>query len=51
MLGQIGSGKTFNIIHIIEYFCCMVGPENLQIETFDIIHKIFNLFKFQINVS
>ena len=43
MLGQIGSGKTFNIIHIIEYFCCMVGPENLQIETFDIIHKSIQL--------
>ena len=43
MLGQIGSGKTFNIIHIIEYFCCMVGPENKQIETFDIIHKSIQL--------
>ena len=28
MLGQIGSGKTFNMINIIEYFSCMVGPEN-----------------------
>ena len=43
MLGQIGSGKTFNIIHIIEYFCCMVGPENRQVETFDIIHKSIQL--------
>ena len=43
MLGQIGSGKTFNMIHIIEYFCCMVGPENRQIETFDIIHKSIQL--------
>ena len=43
MLGQIGSGKTFNIIHIIEYFCCMVGPENYQIETFDVIHKSIQL--------
>ena len=43
MLGQIGSGKTFNMIHIIEYFCCMVGPENRQIETFDMIHKSIQL--------
>ena len=43
MLGQIGSGKTFNMIHIIEYFCCMVGPENRQMETFDIIHKSIQL--------
>ena len=43
MLGQIGSGKTFNMIHIIEYFCCMVGPENHQLETFDIIHKSIQL--------
>ena len=43
MLGQIGSGKTFNIIHIIEYFCCMVGPENRQVETFDMIHKSIQL--------
>ena len=43
MLGQIGSGKTFNIIHIIEYYCCMVGPENYQIDTFDIIHKSIQL--------
>ena len=43
MLGQIGSGKTFNMIHIIEYFCCMVGPDNRQIDTFDIIHKSIQL--------
>lgn len=43
MLGQIGSGKTFNIIHIIEYYCCMVGPDNFQIDTFDIIHKSIQL--------
>ena len=43
MLGQIGSGKTFNMIHIIEYLCCMVGPENHQLETFDIIHKSIQL--------
>ena len=43
MLGQIGSGKTFNMIHIIEYFCCMVGPDNKQIDTFDIIHKSIQL--------
>ena len=43
LLGQIGSGKTFNMVHIIEYFCCMVGPENKQVETFDIIHKSIQL--------
>lgn len=43
MLGQIGSGKTFNIIHIIEYYCCMVGPDNYQIDTFDMIHKSIQL--------
>ena len=43
MLGQIGSGKTFNMIHIIEYFCCMVGPDNKQIDTFDMIHKSIQL--------
>ena len=43
LLGQIGSGKTFNMVHIIEYFCCMVGPDNKQIDTFDIIHKSIQL--------
>jgi hypothetical protein len=43
MLVQIGSGKTFNMIHIIEYFCCMVGPDNRQIDTFEIIHKSIQL--------
>ena len=43
LLGPIGSGKTFNIIHIIEYFCCMVGPENHQVEIFDTIHKSIQL--------
>ena len=43
LLGQIGSGKTFNIIHIIEYFCCMVGPNKYQVEIFDTIHKSIQL--------
>ena len=43
ILGQIGSGKTYNLIHIIEYFCCMVGPENYQLETFEIIHNSIQL--------
>ena len=43
MLGQIGSGKTFNMIHIIEYFCCMVGPDDKQMDTFDMIHKSIQL--------
>ncbi|MCQ2817146.1 MAG: hypothetical protein MJ252_07765 [archaeon] len=43
MMGQIGSGKTFNIIHILEYYCCMVGMDNYQVETFDYIHKSIQL--------
>ena len=43
LLGQIGSGKTFNIIHIIEYFCCMVGPNKYQVEIVDTIHKSIQL--------
>ncbi len=34
ILGQIRSEITFNTINIIEYFCCMIGPENQQIVTF-----------------
>jgi len=43
MLGQIGSGKTFNLIHIIEYLTLLAGPENLQVELFDMIHKSIQL--------
>ena len=43
LLGPIGSGKTFNIVHIIEYFCCMVGPNKYQVEIFDTIHKSIQL--------
>ena len=43
LLGQIGSGKTFNLIHIIEYLTLLAGPENLQVELFDMIHKSIQL--------
>jgi len=42
-VGQIGSGKTFNLIHIIEYLTVLAGPENMQMEVFDIIHKSIQL--------
>lgn len=43
MLGQIGSGKTFNLIHIIEYLTLLSGPENIKVELFDMIHKSIQL--------
>lgn len=39
MLGQIGAGKTFNLVHIIEYLCHIAAPESRQAEIFDVIHK------------
>jgi len=39
LLGQIGSGKTFSLVHIIEYLCFHYSPEKQQIEFFDVIHK------------
>ena len=39
LLGHIGSGKTFNLIHILEYLCYFHAPGKKQIEFFDIIHK------------
>lgn len=43
MLGQIGSGKTFNLVHILEYLCYISGPNDRQQETFEIIHKSIQL--------
>lgn len=43
MLGQVGSGKTFNLVHIIEYLTVLAGPENYQVELFDMIHKSIQL--------
>ncbi|MCQ2816098.1 MAG: hypothetical protein MJ252_02420, partial [archaeon] len=39
IVGQVGSGKTFNLIHMIEYFCLNVSPKDFDIEIFDLIHK------------
>ena len=43
LLGPIGSGKTFNLIHIIEFFTTMYGPKNYQNELFELIHKSIQL--------
>lgn len=43
LMGPIGSGKTFNIIHIIEYFCYSYCPKNFEAEVFDMIHKSIQL--------
>jgi hypothetical protein len=43
MLGQIGTGKTFNLVHIFEYFCYIACPEDKQVETFDVIHRSIQL--------
>ena len=43
LLGQIGSGKTFNLVHILEYLCFFHAPDKKQIEFFDTIHKSIQL--------
>ena len=43
ILGPIGSGKTFNLIHIIEYFTAMYGPNNYQTELFELFHNSIQL--------
>ena len=43
LLGPIGSGKTFNLIHIIEFFTNMYGPKNYQSELFEIFHNSIQL--------
>ena len=39
LLGQIGSGKSFNLVHILEYLCFFYGPDKKQLEYFDVINK------------
>jgi len=39
MMGQIGSGKTFNLIHSIEYLCQISSFQNKNEEIFELIHK------------
>ena len=44
MLGEIGSGKTFNLIHIIDYLTRIASPRNISSSfIFDIIHKSVQL--------
>ena len=43
LLGPIGSGKTFNLVHIIEYFTTMYGPKSHQQEIFEMFHKSIQL--------
>ena len=43
LLGPIGSGKTFNLIHIIEFFTNMYGPKNYQSELFEMFHNSIQL--------
>ena len=39
ILGPLGSGKTFNIIHIMEYFATLYSYPNYNFDNFEIIHK------------
>ena len=43
LIGNCGSGKTFNVIHIIEYFCKLHSPLNYENEIFNLIQKSFQL--------
>ena len=43
LLGPIGSGKTFNLIHTMEFFTNMYGPKNYKNELFELIHKSVQL--------
>ena len=43
LLGPIGSGKTFNLIHIMEYFTNMYGPKSYQTELFEMFHNSIQL--------
>lgn len=42
-LGQIGSGKTFNLVHSLEFFCFFHSPEGMQMEFFETMHKSMQL--------
>ena len=39
ILGPLGSGKTFNLIHIMEYFTTLYSPEVYALDNFDLVHK------------
>ena len=39
ILGPLGSGKTFNLIHIMEYFATLYSYPNHNFENFELIHK------------
>ena len=39
ILGPLGSGKTFNLIHIMEYFTTLYSYPNYNLENFELIHK------------
>ena len=39
LLGPLGSGKTFNLIHIMEYFTTLYSYPNYDFENFEVIHK------------
>ena len=43
LIGNSNSGKTFNLIHIIEYFCKLHSPLNYENEIFNLIQKSFQL--------
>ena len=39
ILGPLGSGKTFNLIHIMEYFATLYSYPNYNLDNFELIHK------------
>ena len=39
ILGPLGSGKTFNLIHIMEYFTTLYSYPYHTLENFELIHK------------
>ena len=39
ILGPLGSGKTFNLIHIMEYFTTLYSQEKNALDNFDLVHK------------
>ena len=39
ILGPLGAGKTFNLIHIMEYFTTLYSYPNYNFENFELIHK------------
>ena len=39
ILGPLGSGKTFNLVHIMEYFATLYSFPNHNTDNFELIHK------------